>query len=56
MTDTERLNLIEHYQWQLHFIDSWFMQGMFGVVGGFNTLREAIDAALKAQFEWSAGR
>lgn len=57
MSDTERLNLIEHYGWDVLWCnDSWCITAKsFGAVNG-KTLREAIDAALKAQFEWSVGR
>lgn len=58
MSDTERLNLIEHYGWSIMFSrDRVIITGndsIFATAG--NTLREAIDAALKAQFEWSVGR
>lgn len=61
MTDTERLNLIEHYKWEiactgetsiwtvvLHLSDGVkFADG--------NNIREAIDAALAAQIKWSLG-
>lgn len=56
MTDTERLNLIEHYRWNIHTAtEGYTVFGDFGNVGG-KSLREAIDAALRAQFEWSVGR
>ena len=57
MTDTERLNLIEHYQWRIYFVaDGWSGNGMFGILPHtYNTIREAIDAALAAQIKWSLG-
>ena len=52
MTDTERLNLIEHYEWMIEFNDMWFVAGKFGLSAG-DTLREALDGALAAQIKWS---
>ena len=55
MTDIERLNLIEHYEWMVEFnTDVWFVAGKFGLSAG-DTLRKAIDAALAAQIKWSLG-
>jgi len=55
MTDTERLNLIEHYNWIIAKIeDNWIITGSYGYVEG-NSLREAIDATLAAQIKWSLG-
>ncbi len=59
MSDTERLNLIEHYKWQISLSANgkvWWIFGSFstnkkGVKG--KTLREAIDAALAAQMKWA---
>lgn len=57
MTDTERLSLIEHYEWDfLHYPrHGWKVCGKFGSTATFTTIREAIDVALKAQHEWSTG-
>lgn len=57
MTDTERLNLIEHYGWvidQLKNGKGWCVTGRFSIfhVAG-DTLRDAIDAALAAQVKWA---
>jgi hypothetical protein len=57
MTDTERLNLIEHYGWQIicfaNEVAIYNVKAEFKVTG--KTLREAIDNALSAQFKWSTG-
>lgn len=55
MTDTNRLNLIEYYKWEIIFDTNVIIRGSFGIVFD-NTLREAIDTALKAQIEWSLGK
>lgn len=54
MTDTERLNLIEHYGWKIYQAvnKSWQVGGPFGVVRR-NNLREAIDEALSRQAKWA---
>ena len=53
MTDTERLSLIEHYEWDIRKIDdNWYVEGKFGRVYKAS-IREAIDAALSAQAQWS---
>jgi hypothetical protein len=55
MTDTERLNLIEHYGWTIKFIDG----GCHIVLHRANTyafaktIREAFDEAYKKQAAWS---
>lgn len=53
MTDTERLNLIEHYKWYIWFDEEtkYTAQGDFGHVCG-KTIREVIDGALDAQAKW----
>ena len=58
MSDTERLNLIEHYRWHIFFSpDGWCVSGMFGMLPNtFNSIREAIEAALTAQMNWSLGK
>lgn len=54
MTDTERLDLIEHYQWDiLSYNKEWIICGEFGKTGRFKSLREAIEAATAAQIKWS---
>lgn len=55
MTDTERLNLIEHYGWNInkHFLGFNVFNENVDVVRA--TLREAIDVALAAQAKWSIG-
>lgn len=53
MTDTKRLNLIEHYQWKINFTcDKWNVFNA-NIDVAANTLREAIDAALAAQAKWA---
>jgi hypothetical protein len=53
MTDTERLNLIEHYGWDIRKIDdNWYVEGQFGRVYKVS-IREAINAALSAQAKWA---
>lgn len=54
MSDTERLNLIEHYSWKVYQAvnKSWQIGGAFGVVRR-NSLREAIDEALSRQIKWA---
>lgn len=51
MSDTERLNLIEHYEWDfLHYVNhGWKVCGKFGSTECFKTIREAIDEALSRQ-------
>lgn len=58
MTDTERLNLIEHYQWQIFTWSMgkdkfWQITGKFGGTQAHTSLRMAFDAAYKAQAEWA---
>lgn len=61
MTDTERLNLIEHYKWRLELIDDtstlnglWQIKGQWGYVHG-RSVRAVVDSAISAQFKWSTG-
>jgi hypothetical protein len=57
MTDTERLNLIEHYQWDvMHHNGEWLVLGKFGITPTFIKLREAVDVALNAQAKWALGK
>ncbi len=57
MYDTERLNLIEHYEWDILCYNNkakkWMVCGKFGKTDKFKTIREAIDAALSAQMKWA---
>lgn len=57
MNDKERLDLIEHYQWSVFYIDNgWLIKGMFGQLPNtYDTLRKAIDAALQVQAKWALG-
>lgn len=61
MTDTERLNLIEHYEWNINVSKSgksWWITGKFSTHNKMVTassLREAINKALDAQIKWSIG-
>ncbi len=54
MSDTEALNLIEHYRWKVQptLEGKWAVDGDFGSIRG-ETLREAIYTALAAQAEWA---
>lgn len=61
MSDTERLNLIEHYEWRLELINDtnalnglWQIKGDWGYIHG-DTIRKVIDAAMTAQIKWSVG-
>jgi hypothetical protein len=57
MSDTERLNLIEHYKWKIGYTHAFYVKGDNGIfVVMASTLREAIDDALEAQIDWSLGR
>ena len=58
MTDTERLDLIEHYKWEISYWHDHvvIVNNEAEFVRSGKTLRAAIDAALKAQFEWSVGK
>lgn len=57
MTDTERLDLIEHYKWNVIFavgkVAIYNVEANFKVQA--DTLREVIPLALKAQMDWSTG-
>jgi hypothetical protein len=66
MSDTERLNLIEHYGWNVQFIKEegytnlkgHFSRTLIKISGKYGevvqeTLRDAIDAALSSQAKWS---
>ena len=53
MSDSEMINLIEHYEWCVYReYNHWNVAGNFGKVFK-KTLREAIVAALAAQAKWS---
>ena len=55
MTDTERLNLIEHYKWAIQPLEEgWMITGRWGYVCG-PSIRTAFDYAYKAQFKWATG-
>lgn len=57
MTDTERLNLIEYYDWMIiKQFKKWRVVGAFPGIAEGATLREVVDAALVAQVEWSLGK
>lgn len=58
MSDTERLNLIEHYKWKIIFIDDGchIVLARAGTYDFAKTFREAIDLALIKQMDWSLGR
>ncbi len=56
MTDTERLNLIEHYKWDIMHHKGWLILGKFGSTATCQTIREAINEALAAQIKWSTGK
>lgn len=53
MTDTERLDLIEHYGWVIDTLKNgkgWCVTGRLSIFHvARETLREAIDAAIAAQ-------
>lgn len=55
MSDTERVNLVDHYRWIITFSPvGWVVQGMFGMIPHtFGTFRDAIDGAMRAQAEWA---
>lgn len=54
MSDTERLNLIEHYEWDLiHYANGWMIAGKFGSTKRFKSIRECIEAALATQAKWA---
>ena len=55
MTDTERLNLIEHYGWHINKVASGWNVFSSNIDIIEKTLRLAIDAALAAQIKWSLG-
>lgn len=55
MTDTERLDLIEHYKWKVMFIDDGchIVLPQAGTYAFAKTFREAISEALSKQAKWS---
>ena len=64
MTDTEALNLIEHYGWSIapQVNGGWVIEGDDGsgeqeieLARTRGPLREAIADALKAQMDWALG-
>lgn len=56
MTDTERLDLIEHYRWNVICAEG--RVAIYNVDANFkvqaDTIREVIDLALAQQIKWSA--
>ena len=52
MSDTEALNLIEHYRWHVQptLEGKWAIDGDFGSIRG-ETLRDAVHVALTAQID-----
>jgi hypothetical protein len=59
MTDTEWLNLIEAYEWDILCYNNkakpWKIFGKFGSTDYYKTLREAFEAGYNAQVKWSIG-
>lgn len=55
MTDTERLNLVEHHKWTVKFMDGGchIVLHQAGTYAFAKTFREAIQAALAAQAKWA---
>ena len=59
MSDTEMLNLIEHYKWSFTYypdetITVFGYDGIFSIADNAN-IRGAVIAALIAQRKWSVG-
>lgn len=56
MSDTEMLNLIEHYEWNINqMYKGWnVFSANIDITGP--TLREAIKIAMDAQVKWSLGK
>lgn len=58
MSDTEALNLIEHYKWNITFNGDWItIQGannIFNLEFNSRNLRGAIKSALDMQRKWGA--
>jgi hypothetical protein len=57
MTDTEALNLVEHYGWRLVPLNDgkWFAMTVGGATAVQSSLRDAIRAALAKQAAWALG-
>ncbi len=58
MTDTERLNLIEHYQWTIRFDDEGCHISLHkaGTYTKAKNFREAFDIAYDKQAKWALGK
>ena len=54
MSDTEILNLIEHYRWTIKFIDNGchIVLHRAGTYAFAKTIREAFDEAYQKQAKW----
>jgi len=57
MSDTERLNLIEAYQWTIRFMDDGchIVLHRAGTYAFAKTFREAFDIAYDKQAKWALG-
>lgn len=54
MSDTERLNLIEHYEWMvMPHCGKWWIVGKFPGIASGDSLREAFNNAYDAQAKWA---
>jgi hypothetical protein len=57
MSDTETLDLIEHYKWSVKFIDDGchIVLHKAGTYAFAKTIREEVKEALDKQIAWSVG-
>ena len=58
MTDTERLNLVEYYQWSVKFINNGchIVLHRASTYAFAKTFRDTIDIAMQKQRYWSLGK